>query len=37
MNKLKGFPCIYYINLDRDVERNEYIVNQFESENLQNL
>jgi GR25 family glycosyltransferase involved in LPS biosynthesis len=34
MNNLKGFPCIYYINLDRDIERNEYIINQFKQYNI---
>lgn len=31
MNNLKDFPPVYYINLDKDIDRNNWMLNQFSS------
>ena len=35
-NILSGMPKIYYINLNRSVERNTYMINQFKKYNISN-
>ena len=35
--KLEGLPPIYYTNLDRSVERREYMEDQFEYWGIENV
>jgi GR25 family glycosyltransferase involved in LPS biosynthesis len=36
MSKLSGFPSVYYINLDKDKNKNQYIIDQLKKYKIKN-